>query len=88
MGGRFIGVKNNRSAYWSNPRKIKKMEVEGMIAVIKISVCEIRLLFNRSLVKMAASVNAMTISRGTVNKKYPSDPNKLAPASESPKKRT
>src|SRR5215207_4824540 len=87
MGGRFKGVKINRCAYWSDPRKMKKIDVEGIMLVMKINVCERRLFFNRSLVKIAASASARIISRGTVSRKYPREPNRLAPASLSRKKR-
>ena len=88
MGGRFMGVKIKRSAYSSEPRKMKKIEADGMMLVMKTSVRRMFLFFNRGLVKIAARTSATIISSGTVNRKYPSEPNKKAPACVSSKKRT
>ncbi len=69
IGGRFMGRKNNRSAYCRVPRNMKKIEVEGMMLVMKISVREMRLFLSRALVKIAARIRATIISRGTVSRK-------------------
>jgi hypothetical protein len=45
------------------------MEVAGIMLVMNINVREVRLPMRRSLVKMAASINATTNSNGTVSKK-------------------